>query len=74
MQVGSKNMRIFIDGSVLYDHLVTILNFNDLLESVIQEIHLQVERPAGHILIKIVEIRIILNIFKSGLPVVMPGQ
>ena len=43
MQVGCKNISILIDGPVLDDSLSALAYFNDLPESAVQEIYLQVK-------------------------------
>jgi hypothetical protein len=51
-----------------------VLYLYDLLQPVIEEIHLQVERPAGHILVKVIEVRVVLHVLKTGFPAVMLSE
>ncbi len=74
MKVRGKDMGILVDGPILYDHLVTILNLNNLFQAVIEEVHLEIERPTGHVLIEVVEVRIVLHILEPGFPIIMFGQ
>jgi hypothetical protein len=49
-------MGIFIDGSILQYRFASLLDFYDLAEAAVEKIHLQVERPPGHIVIEITEV------------------
>jgi len=53
MKVGGENIRVFVNGSILYGGPVASVNFVDLSEPAIQKIDLQVESPPGHILIEV---------------------
>lgn len=74
VEVGSEDVRIFIDGSILDDNSVTSLDVDDLLETVVEEIYLQVKGPAGHVLIEVVQVWVVFYIFISGFPVIMASQ
>jgi hypothetical protein len=45
-----------------------------LIQTTIQEIYLQVKTPAGHILIKIHEVWVVVYILELGYPTVMFAQ
>jgi hypothetical protein len=71
MEVGSKNISIFINGPVL-DHVFSaVSDLNYLPEPGIQKIDLQVKRPALHVLVKTMQVRIVFNIFVLWFPIKM---
>ena len=74
VQVRGKDVCVFIDSSVLNDNSFAFLDVDDLLETVIEEIYLQVKRPTGHILIEVVEIGVVFYILIPGFPVIMASQ
>jgi hypothetical protein len=59
MQIGGENMRIFINRPVLDNSFTSILDFDQLLESGIQKINLQIEGPPVHIKVKITQIWVV---------------
>ena len=65
---GRKNKSILIYSAVLHHYIGTLLYVDNLLETVVQEINLQIERPPWHIVVKIVQIRVVLHILVVGLP------
>jgi hypothetical protein len=74
MQVRGKNIGIFIDGAVLDDATFAAANLKDIVEAVVEEIDLQVERPTLHVFIEIVYVGIFFNIFEVWLPIEMVGE
>ena len=71
MQIGCKNVRIFIDGAILYYIFSTFSDLQDLAISAVQEIDLQIETPPLHLRVKIVQVGIVHDVFKMGIPPVM---
>lgn len=63
MKVGGKDVRVFIDGAILHGCLLTLTDFGYLAKATIQKIDLKMKRPAGHVIIKIAQIRIMLYRF-----------
>ena len=68
VQVGGKDVGIFVYRAVLYNYIVAPADLNYVAEALVQEIDLQVERPSLHILVKICEIGVVVNWFKAGSP------
>ena len=54
--------------------VVSVVNIQQLIESAIQKINLKVETPAWHVFIEIVQVGIVIHIFKLGDPFVMLCQ
>lgn len=71
MQVGCEYVCVLVDGAVLYYLIAGTANLHNLVETAIEEVYLQVETPSLHVFIKIIQIRIIIHIFKMGLPAIM---
>jgi len=71
VKVSSKDIGILVDGAVLNGGPVISTDFIDLPEPAIQKKDLQVERPPGHILIEVAQIRIVIHGFIERKPVVM---
>ena len=61
VQVRRKNVGIFVDGPVLHNGLITPVNAQYLCVTIMEEIDLQVERPALHIQVEIAEVGIIVR-------------
>src|SRR5688572_16997590 len=74
MKIGRKDVSIFKDGAILNNCLCTSLNFQYLVQAIVQKVNLKIKAPTWHILIKIVEVRIMIHIFKLGYPFVMLGK
>ena len=74
MKVWRENKGILVDSTVLHHGIRALLNVDNLLETVVQEINLQIERPPWHIVIEIVKVRVVLNVLVVGLPVKALGQ
>src|SRR5688572_26274363 len=69
MKIRSKNMGIFINGSILYHRFISALDVDELLKAVVQKINLEIKRPPWHVLIEIVQVRIILYVFIMRFPI-----
>ena len=67
-------MGVLVDGAILNHVLAAIADVHHLTEAAVQEEDLDVERPALHVLIETVEIRIVLHFLVVRLPVEMLGQ
>src|SRR5882762_8844862 len=74
MQVGREDMRILINGPVLDHRLGPRVDLQQLVQPAVQKEDLQVERPARHVLIKIVQVRIMIHILELRDPFVMLAQ
>jgi hypothetical protein len=46
----------------------------NLAEPAVQEVNLQVEGPTRHVVIKLVEVGILVHLFKVGLPAIVLGE
>ena len=77
MQIGRENVGIFVNGPVLNNAFTGLLQLFDALglaKATIEEIDLEVEGPAGHIVVKILQIRIIVYVFQKHFPAEMLSQ
>src|SRR4051812_30395423 len=74
MKIGRKDHRILMNGPVLNNDLGTFLYFDDLAKAIVEEVHLQVERPARHVFVEVVEVRIVLDVFKLWQPTKVLGE
>ena len=74
VQVGGKDARVLIDGAVLDDVDIALRDFNHLLEALVQEVNLQVERPACHVGIEVFQIGIVVHGLKTRAPPVVLGK
>ena len=68
MKVRCKNECIFVDRSVLNNCCLRLLDFLHLRKTTVQVIDLQIEGPTLHILVEIVQVRVLLHIFKVCFP------
>jgi len=73
VEVRCEDIGILIDGPVLDDIFARLADLDDLAEPAVQKIDLQVERPALHVLVKVIEIGIIIHVFILGFPGIMLG-
>ena len=74
VQVGRKNIGVFVDGAVL-NHVFALTPYAvNLAEPAVQEVNLQVEGPSRHVVIKLVEVGILVHLFKVGLPAIVLGE
>jgi hypothetical protein len=67
-------MGVFIDRPVLDHRLGAGMDLQQLVETVVKEINLQVEAPTRHVLIKVIQIGIVIDIFELGYPAIMLAQ
>ena len=74
MQVRCKDARILIYGAVLDDHLVAVSDVHHVLEPLVEEINLQIERPSFHILVKISQIWVKIYRLELRRPTVVRRQ
>ena len=74
MQVGRKDPGILIDGPVLDYDVLLLGDFNHVLEALVEEINLEIERPPLHIFVEISEIGIKIHGLELGGPAIMGGQ
>jgi len=74
IQIGRKDGRIFVNRAILNDGLHPPAYFDDLLQALVQKVHLQVERPSAHVVVKIYQIGIVVRRLKQRFPTVMPRQ
>ena len=71
MQIRRKNVRVLVDGSVLDDLLSAFLQFSQLSESRSQEENLQIERPTLHVLVEIIQVRVVIHLLEMRLVAVV---
>ena len=74
IKVGREDVRIFVDGAVLDDVFAALADVHHLTETAVEEENLDVERPALHVLIEAVEVRVVFNFLIMRLPVEVLGQ
>jgi hypothetical protein len=74
MQVGRKDTGIFKDGAILDDGILGLGNLHHLLKPFVEEIDLEIERPTGHVGIKICQIGIIVYGFETWCPTITVGE
>lgn len=61
MEMGRKDVCIFVDRAVLNGGLLVSPDFVHLPEAAVQEIDLQVKRPSRHILVKVAQVGIVIH-------------
>ena len=74
VEVGRKDAGILVNSTILDDVLVGLVDLHNVLEALVEEIDLEVERPACHVGIEIRQIRIVLHALEARLPAIMFGQ
>lgn len=74
VEIGRKNVCVLIDRAILNDGLVAFLDVDNLLEAVVQKIYLQVERPARHVEVKILQVGVVVGGLEVDFPAKMMGQ
>ena len=74
MKIRCKNMSVFVNRSVLNGGMGLGRHLLVLAVPRIQKIDLQVEGPTLHVLIEIVEVGVVINLFKMRFPAIMTGQ
>lgn len=60
MQVGRKDVCIFINGSILNNGFIAFADLPHLIKPAVQKINLEMECPARHVIIKIAQIWIVI--------------
>ena len=70
MKVGRVDEGILKYGAVLNDVLVALADFDNLLETLVNVLYLEIERPARHVLIEVIKIGIVFNGFETRRPVI----
>ena len=70
MQVGCENLSVLEDSTVLDDGFLVLCYFHHVVEALVQEIDLQVERPSFHVLVVVSEVRVVVHRFEVRLPTV----
>jgi hypothetical protein len=45
-----------------------------MLDTIVEKVYLQIERPTMHVFVKVDQIRIVVNVFKMSLPFVVLCQ
>ena len=74
VQVRREYHRVLVDGAVLDYILPRVLELDDVLEPLVEEVHLEVERPPLHVVVEIHEIGVEIHRLEVRFPSVMPGQ
>ena len=74
VEIGCKDTGILEDGAVLDDGVGTLGNLDHLLEALVEEVDLQVERPPLHVGIEVLQVGVVVYGFESGGPSVTVGQ
>ena len=72
--VGCKDIYTFEDGTVLDDRLRTVLDFEQILESLLEIEHFHIECPSGNVLVIIIDIGVICHGFQEFLPTIVFGE
>ena len=67
-------MNTLVDGTILNNSMVGLGDVDEIAESLLEEIHLHIERPTVNIAVVILEIRVTINRLKPWLPAIMFGQ
>ena len=67
-------MGILIDRAILDHRFRTGVDLQQLVETAVEKKYLQVKAPAGHILIKIIQVGIMIDVFELRDPPVMLAQ
>ena len=74
MKICCKDEGILINSAILNSSLFAFKNLVNLTESIVQEIHLEMKCPAGHVGIKVAQVRIFINGFVEWSPTIMFGK
>ena len=64
MQVGREDAGVFVDTAVLHDDLVALADFYHVQEALVQEVNLDIERPALHIVVEVGKIGVVIDRFE----------
>ena len=74
VEIGREDARILKDGAVLDNDVVLPGDIHDILEALVEEVDLEVERPARHVGVEVIEIGVELDGFEVGLPSIVAGK
>ena len=74
VEVGGEDAGVLVDGAVLHYDFLRVRYLHHVLEPLVQEIDLEVERPPRHVLIEVGEVGVEVYRFILGRPAVMRGQ
>ena len=74
MEVGGEDAGVLVDSPVLDDDIAAPGNVHHVLEPLVQEIYLEIERPALHVGVKISQIWVEINGLEFRGPAVMGCQ
>ena len=74
VEVGGKDVGVFVDGAVLYNRSVSVQDLEDLLVAAVEEEDLQVEGPALHIVVEVAQVGVIIRRFIMDIPTEMPAE
>jgi len=74
MQIARKYLSILIYGTILNDAMRSFLNLALMVKPARQEKHLQIKRPAMHVIVEVAQVRIIIHAFEIGLPLEVVRQ
>jgi len=70
VQVRCEDLGILEDGTVLDDSVLALGYFHNIMESLVEEVYLEIERPSLHILVVVGEIWIVIDWLEVWLPAV----
>ncbi len=74
VKVRGEDAGVLVDCPVLDDDIAAPGDVHDILEPLVQEINLKIERPTLHVGVEIGKIRVEVNRFELGRPAVMGRQ
>ena len=74
VQVGREDACVLEDGAVLDEGVFRLRYLDHLLEAAVEEVDLQVERPAGHIGVEVGQVGVVLYRLETGRPAVVVGE
>ena len=69
-----EDVDALVDGTVLYDGVVGLCNGQQVAEAFLEEVDLQVERPAVDVAVVVFQIRVMLYGLEAWLPAVVLGK
>ena len=72
--VGREDMHAFEDAAVLDHRLPGVGDVEDVLEALLEEIHLEGERPPRDVLVVVLQIGVVLHSLKLGNPSIVLGE
>ena len=74
MVVLHKDVDTLVDGAVLNDGVVSLLNGQQVAKTLFEEVDLEVERPPIDVLVVVLQVRVLLNSLEAWLPAIVAGQ